>query len=54
MAPSITPRVNWLIGTNPGIRLFKYNQNYGYLSDYDQFYLDLAKGMSINYLIIGK
>ena len=54
MAPSITPRVNWLIGTNPGIRLFKYNQNYSYLSDYDQFYLDLAKGMSINYLIIGK
>ena len=44
LAPSLTPRVNWMEGTNPGIRLYHYKLNKTHLDNYEQFYVDLAKG----------
>ena len=42
-APSITPLVNWQIGTNPGTRLYHYQVGESHLQDYDQFFTDLAE-----------
>lgn len=43
IAPSITPLVGWGTGTNPGIRLFHYQQNQTFLSNYHQFYANLLQ-----------
>ena len=41
MGPSITPRVGWHTGTNPGFRLYHYTTGQDHLNDYDQYYTNL-------------
>ena len=44
LAPSLTPRVNWMEGTNPGVRLYHFKLKNTHLDNYEQFYVDLARG----------
>ncbi|XP_045465382.1 acid sphingomyelinase-like phosphodiesterase 3a [Harmonia axyridis] len=42
LAPALTPRRTADGPNNPGLRLYKFNQNTGQILDYTQYYLDLT------------
>ncbi|KAK9875097.1 hypothetical protein WA026_005892 [Henosepilachna vigintioctopunctata] len=43
LAPAVTPKRTAAGPNNPGLRLYKFNQNTGQILDYTQYYLDLTK-----------
>ena len=43
ISPSVAPKVNSVYGTNPGIRLYKYNPSNAYLSNYHQYNFNLEE-----------
>ncbi|XP_044756702.1 acid sphingomyelinase-like phosphodiesterase 3b isoform X2 [Coccinella septempunctata] len=49
LAPALTPRRLTDGPNNPGIRLYKYNQNTGQILDYTQYYLDLSAAKEHNH-----
>ena len=43
IAPSVVPRANEVLGTNPGIRLYEYHHSNSYMTNYQQYYFDLEE-----------